>query len=135
VRCSLLFRFTQASGLAMQAASQNQLAAYYMGIPVRRHQWPDLWALGGRRGGVWRRCLLAPITFVHANMGLIGLKAFPAAVVGRLRLACPGAIVGGVIIGVVEVTGGFLSARGREGHQRLRAGAGDAGADAARPVR
>ena len=34
--------------------------------------------------------LLAPITFVHANMGFIGLKAFPAAVVGGFG-SLPGA--------------------------------------------
>ena len=40
--------------------------------------------------------LLAPITFVHANMGFIGLKAFPAAVVGGFG-SLPGAIVGGLV--------------------------------------
>jgi branched-chain amino acid transport system permease protein len=50
--------------------------------------------------------LLAPITFVHANMGFIGLKAFPAAVVGGFG-SLPGAIVGGIIIGVVEAMAGF----------------------------
>ena len=45
--------------------------------------------------------LLAPITFVHANMGLIGLKAFPAAVVGGFG-SLPGAIVGGLVIGISE---------------------------------
>mgnify|MGYP002129234986 CR=1 FL=1 len=44
--------------------------------------------------------LLAPITFVHANMGFIGLKAFPAAVVGGFG-SLPGAIVGGLVIGIV----------------------------------
>jgi branched-chain amino acid transport system permease protein len=55
-------------------------------------------------GAAWRRwpgLLLAPITFVHANMGFIGLKAFPAAVVGGFG-SLPGAIVGGLVIGVVE---------------------------------
>jgi branched-subunit amino acid ABC-type transport system permease component len=42
--------------------------------------------------------LLAPSTFVHANMGFIGLKAFPAAVVGGFG-SLPGAIVGGLVIG------------------------------------
>lgn len=55
--------------------------------------------------------LLAPITFVHANMGRIGLKAFPAAVVGGFgRL--PGAIVGGLVIGVVESLSGFYLPEG-----------------------
>ena len=38
-----LFRYTRV-GLAMQAASQNQLAAYYMGIPVKRLN-AVVWAL------------------------------------------------------------------------------------------
>jgi branched-chain amino acid transport system permease protein len=50
--------------------------------------------------------LLAPITFVHANMGFIGLKAFPAAVVGGFG-SLPGAIVGGLVIGIVESFAGF----------------------------
>jgi branched-chain amino acid transport system permease protein len=55
--------------------------------------------------------LLAPITFVHANMGFIGLKAFPAAVVGGFG-SLPGAIVGGLIIGVVEALAGFYLPEG-----------------------
>jgi branched-chain amino acid transport system permease protein len=55
--------------------------------------------------------LLAPITFVHANMGFIGLKAFPAAVVGGFG-SLPGAIVGGLIIGVVESLSGFYLPEG-----------------------
>ena len=55
--------------------------------------------------------LLAPITFVHANMGFIGLKAFPAAVVGGFG-SLPGAIVGGLIIGIVESLSGFYLPEG-----------------------
>ena len=52
--------------------------------------------------------LLAPITFVHANMGFIGpLAAFPAAVVGGFG-SLPGAIVGGLITGVVVAAGFYL---------------------------
>ena len=60
---------------------------------------------------VWYGALLAPITFVHANMGLIGLKAFPAAVVGGFG-SLPGAIVGGLVIGVVESLSGFYLPEG-----------------------
>ena len=109
--CALLFalfRFTQA-GIAMQAASQNQLAAYYMGIPVRRLN-GFIWAISAAVAAV-AGILLAPITFVHANMGFIGLKAFPAAVIGGFG-SLPGAIVGGLIIGLVEALAGFYLPEG-----------------------
>lgn len=103
-----LFRYTRV-GVAMQAVSQNQLAAYYMGIPVRRLN-GYVWALAAGVAAV-AAVLLAPITFVHANMGLIGLKAFPAAVIGGFG-SLPGALVGGVIIGVVEALAGFYLPEG-----------------------
>ena len=96
-------------GIAMQASSQNQLAAYYMGIPVKRLN-GLVWALAAAVAAI-AGLLLAPITFVHANMGLIGLKAFPAAVVGGFS-SLPGAIVGGVLIGVVEALAGFYLPEG-----------------------
>jgi branched-chain amino acid transport system permease protein len=98
-----LFRYSTI-GIAMQAASQNQLAAYYMGIPVKRLN-GLVWALAAAVAAI-AGLLLAPITFVHVNMGFIGLKAFPAAVVGGFG-SLPGAIVGGLIIGVVESLAGF----------------------------
>jgi branched-chain amino acid transport system permease protein len=98
-----LFRYSTI-GIAVQAASQNQLAAYYMGIPVKRLN-GLVWALAAAVAAI-AGLLLAPITFVHVNMGFIGLKAFPAAVVGGFG-SLPGAIVGGLIIGVVESLAGF----------------------------
>jgi branched-chain amino acid transport system permease protein len=88
----------------MQAVSQNQLAAYYMGIPVKRLN-SLVWALAAVIATI-AGILLAPITFVHVNMGFIGLKAFPAAVIGGFG-SLPGAVVGGIIIGVVESLAGF----------------------------
>jgi hypothetical protein len=55
--------------------------------------------------------LLAPITFVHANMGFIGLKAFRPPVVGGFG-SLPGAIVGGLVIGMVESLSGFYLPEG-----------------------
>jgi len=104
----LVFKYARV-GIAMQAASQNQLAAYYMGIPVKRLN-GLVWALAAAVAAV-AGLLLAPITFVHANMGLIGLKAFPAAVIGGFT-SLPGAIVGGLIIGVVEALAGFYLPEG-----------------------
>ncbi len=99
----LVFRHSKV-GVAMQATSQNQLAAYYMGIPVKRLN-GLVWGLASAVAAI-AGLLLAPITFVHANMGFIGLKAFPAAVVGGFG-SLPGAIVGGLIIGIVESLSGF----------------------------
>jgi branched-chain amino acid transport system permease protein len=106
VLCGLLFVMFRYSklGIAMQASSQNQLAAYYMGIPVKRLN-SLVWGLAAAVAAI-AGMLLAPITFVHANMGFIGLKAFPAAVVGGFG-SLPGAIVGGLVIGVVESLAGF----------------------------
>lgn len=98
-----LFRYSKI-GIAMQAVSQNQLAAYYMGIPVKRLN-GLVWGLASAVAAI-AGLLLAPITFVHANMGFIGLKAFPAAVVGGFG-SLPGAIVGGLVIGIVESLAGF----------------------------
>lgn len=103
-----LFRYSRI-GIAMQAASQNQLAAYYMGIPVKRLN-GLVWGLAAAVAAI-AGLLLAPITFVHANMGFIGLKAFPAAVVGGFG-SLPGAIVGGLIIGIVESLAGFYLPEG-----------------------
>ncbi|MGH8675200.1 MAG: branched-chain amino acid ABC transporter permease [Burkholderiales bacterium] len=104
----LFFRFTRV-GIAMQATSQNQLAAYYMGIPVRRINMM-IWGLSAGVAA-FAGMLLAPVTFVHSNMGFIGLKAFPAAVVGGFG-SVPGSIVGGLIIGVVEALSGFYLPEG-----------------------
>jgi branched-chain amino acid transport system permease protein len=98
-----MFKYSKL-GIAMQASSQNQLAAYYMGIPVKRLN-GLVWGLAAAVAAL-AGLLLAPITFVHANMGFIGLKAFPAAVVGGFG-SLPGAIVGGLVIGVVESLSGF----------------------------
>ena len=103
-----MFRYSKI-GIAMQASSQNQIAAYYMGIPVQRIN-GMVWGLAAAVAAI-AGLLLAPITFVHANMGFIGLKAFPAAVVGGFG-SLPGAIVGGLIIGIVESLAGFYLPEG-----------------------
>jgi branched-chain amino acid transport system permease protein len=104
----LLFKKTRV-GIAMQAASQNQLAAFYVGIPVQVMH-TLIWAIAAGIAAI-AGILLAPITFVHNNMGLIALNAFPAAVVGGFG-SIPGALVGGLIIGVVESMAGYLLPEG-----------------------
>jgi branched-chain amino acid transport system permease protein len=109
--CVLLYLFFKRTriGIAMQAASQNQLAANYMGIPVRQIN-TLIWAISSGVAA-FAAVLLAPVTFVHSNMGFIGLKAFPAAVVGGFG-SVPGAIVGGLIIGLVESYAGYFLPEG-----------------------
>lgn len=97
------FRFTTV-GLAMQATAQNRTAAYLVGIPVKV-LYSLVWALAAGIAAV-AGALMAPVTFVHPGMGYIGLYAFPAAVLGGFG-SIPGAIVGGVIIGLLEVASGF----------------------------
>ncbi|MCP4667302.1 MAG: branched-chain amino acid ABC transporter permease, partial [Deltaproteobacteria bacterium] len=82
---------------------QNQLAAVYMGISVNR-VFSLTWIISAAVGG-FAGVLLSPITFVHMNMGFIGLKAMPAAVLGGFS-SIPGAIVGGLMIGVTESLAG-----------------------------
>jgi branched-chain amino acid transport system permease protein len=86
-------------GVAMQAASQNQLAAYYMGIPVRRVQ-SMIWGLAGVTATI-AGVLYASKGSIDPTAGLLGIKAFAAAVIGGLG-SLPGALLGGIIVGVIE---------------------------------
>jgi len=98
------FRYTTL-GVAMQATSQNQLAAYYVGIPVKR-VFSLIWAISAGVAA-FAGVLLAPVAFVHANMGFIGIKAFPAAVLGGFG-SILGSLVAGILIGLIESLGGLL---------------------------
>ncbi len=86
-------------GVAMQAASQNQLAAYYMGIPVKRVQ-SLIWALAGMMATV-AGILYASKGSIDPTAGLLGIKAFAAAVIGGMG-SLPGALLGGIVVGVIE---------------------------------
>jgi len=102
------FTFTRA-GVAMQAASQNQLAAYYMGIPVKR-MFSLIWAISAGVAAI-AGVLLAPVSLIDINLGFIGLKAFAAAVLGGFG-SIPGALVGGVTIGLIELFSGVYLPQG-----------------------
>ena len=112
VLCLALYLFFKKTrlGTAMRATSENMLAAYYMGIPVKTVV-SLVWAVSAAVA-TCAGVLLAPITFIHSNVGLaLGLKAFPAAVLGGFG-SIPGAVVGGLIIGVIESLAGFYLAEG-----------------------
>ncbi|MBT3367326.1 MAG: branched-chain amino acid ABC transporter permease [Nitrospina sp.] len=99
----LFFKFTTL-GISLQASAQNPTASLLMGISVKR-VYSLSWALSGAIGAV-AGIIIAPITFLSANMGFLGLKAFPAAIIGGFN-SIPGAIVGGVIIGIAENLAGL----------------------------
>ncbi len=86
-------------GIAIQAASQNQLAAYLSGIPVKRLN-SFVWAAAG---AVAALCglLLAPIALVDLTLWTVLLKALAAMVLGGFG-SIPGALVGGLLIGLIE---------------------------------
>ena len=94
----VFFRHTRL-GVAMQAASQNQLTAYLNGVPVKRVN-SLVWALGGVTAAV-AGVLLAPITLVDISLWFVTLKALSALVLGGFG-SIPGAIVGGLLIGLIE---------------------------------
>lgn len=94
----LFFRSTRL-GVAMQAASQNQLAAYLTGVRVKRVN-SLVWALAGATAAV-AGVLLAPITLVDITLWFVVLKALAALVLGGFG-SIAGAIVGGLSIGLIE---------------------------------
>jgi branched-chain amino acid transport system permease protein len=102
---TLGFRFTR-MGIAMRAVADDQQAALSVGISVRR-VFAAAWvvaAIVSAIGGV----LLANIQGVGPGLGSIGLIALPVAIVGGLD-SIPGAIVGGILIGVLEnLSAGYL---------------------------
>ena len=106
ILCAVLYAFFTYTkvGVAMQAVSQNQLAAYYMGIPVKLI-FSLIWAISAGVAAA-AGILLAPVTLIDINMGLaVALKAFAAAVLGGFG-SIPGALLGGIIIGLIELYAG-----------------------------
>ncbi len=88
-----------ALGVAIQAASQNQLAAYLSGIRVKRVT-SLVWAISGAIAAICG-LLLAPIALVDIGLWIVVLKALAAVVLGGFG-SIPGAILGGLLLGVIE---------------------------------
>ena len=102
----------------MQAASQNQLAAYYMGIPVKR-MFSLIWAISAGVAAI-AGVLLAPVSLIDINLGFIGLKAFAAAVLGGFG-SHPGRAGGRRSpSALIELFSGAYLPLGLQGRRRLR---------------
>jgi len=97
-------------GKALRACVVNKFAARLMGInPQKMSLFAFVFsaALGALAGIV-----IAPITYVTYDMGLmLGLKGFVAAVMGGLS-STPGAVIGGIALGVIESLGAGLVSSG-----------------------
>lgn len=95
-------------GKAILATAYNPLAARLVGISTRKVVLVSFGLAGalGALGGI----LIAPVAPTHFQVGvMLGLKGFAAAIVGGLGSG-PGAILGGIAIGVAEaMAAGYLS--------------------------
>ena len=93
-------------GIAMRAVADNQQVAMAMGINVERY-FAFAWALAGvvsALGGIVWGAMLG----VDNQLALVGLKVFPVVILGGLD-SMLGAVIGGLIVGLVEnVAAGYL---------------------------
>jgi branched-chain amino acid transport system permease protein len=93
-------------GLAMRATASDQEAALAVGVPIRR-VYALTWAIAGGVAAIGGVFLSGFPSSVNPSLGDVALRAFPAIILGGLD-SLPGAVVGGVVIGIVEVlTSGY----------------------------
>ena len=132
---ALFFQKT-ATGRALRAVADDHQAAQSIGIPLDRI-WVIVWCVAGVvalvAGMIWGSKL-----GVQFSLSLVALKALPVVILGGLT-SVPGAIIGGLIIGVGEklsevYLGPYCGRRHRD-LVRLRAGARVPAGPAAGPVR
>ena len=99
------FKYTR-WGLAMQATADDETAALSLGISAR-FVYAAAWAIAFMSAGVGG-ALLGNINGINISVGYLGLLVLPAVVLGGLN-SVPGAIVGGIIIGVLQnLSGTYL---------------------------
>jgi branched-chain amino acid transport system permease protein len=100
---ALYFVFDRYSryGLAMRATAADEEAAMAVGVPVRR-VYALAWAIAGGVAAVGGLFLAGFPSSVNPSLGDVALRAFPAVILGGLN-SPPGAVVGGITIGIVEV--------------------------------
>ena len=92
------FKYTR-WGLAMQATADDEMAALSLGVSAR-FVYATAWAIAFMAAGVGGT-LLGNINGLNISVSYLGLLVLPAVVLGGLN-SVPGAIVGGVLIGVLQ---------------------------------
>ena len=92
------FKYTR-WGLAMQATADDEMAALSVGVSAR-FVYATAWAIAFMAAGVGGT-LLGNINGLNISVGYLGLLVLPAVVLGGLN-SIPGAIVGGIIIGILQ---------------------------------
>jgi branched-chain amino acid transport system permease protein len=104
-----IFKKTTTLGSTIEAVAQNKEGATLVGINVNRVS-SLTFAISTGLAAV-AACLVAPIFMISPSMGsLVGMKAFVIVILGGLG-SIPGAIVGGLILGLIEaIGGGYFSA-------------------------
>ena len=102
---ALFFRYYK-EGIAMRAVADDQQAAMSMGISVRRiFAWA--WSISAMVAAV-AGALVANIVGVGPELAGFGLRVFPVVILGGLD-SIPGALLGGIIIGLIEsYVGGYV---------------------------
>jgi branched-chain amino acid transport system permease protein len=96
-----VFVNTTRMGRAMFAVSEDRGAAQLMGVPVNRVI-TLTFSIGSALAAVASVCYLLQIPSISPTLGAMpGIKAFTAAVIGGIG-SIPGAMVGGIFLGVVE---------------------------------
>ena len=78
-----------------------------MGISVER-VFSLTWAISAAMGAA-AGILIAPLIGVYPDMGLVLVKAFVASIIGGFT-SLPGAVVGGLVVGLIETfSGAYIS--------------------------
>lgn len=99
------FKFTR-WGLSMQACADDEMAALSLGVSAR-FVYALAWGIAFMAAGVGGS-LLGNINGLNYSVSLLGLLVLPVVVFGGLN-SIPGAIVGGMVIGILQnLTGGYL---------------------------
>jgi branched-chain amino acid transport system permease protein len=105
VAFAAFFKFSKI-GIAMRAVASDQDASLLMGISVRK-MFGLSWSIAAVVAGIGG-ILLSSITILHPSSSFVGIKVFPAVVLGGMD-SIVGAILGGIIIGLVEnIAGGYI---------------------------